>query len=133
MKTGWKPVARLGTTPPGYPHLLVDPHGWCLRLGPDSRKDDKYYSRLTTLLEGMIEQGLRRRLIGAAEVVGIEQLSQAVIKTLAAMTELGRRLEILVQESPIRQAVASERPGETSTVSTFPQALPVSFKANVGA
>ena len=55
-------VARLGTEGLGYPHVLVDAYGWCLRLGPTPRTDDRFYSRVTTLLEGLVEHLIRRRL-----------------------------------------------------------------------
>jgi hypothetical protein len=61
MKNGWREVARVGPTGDGYPHVLVDAHGWCLRLGPD-RRDEKYYSGLPTLLQGLIEHLTRRHL-----------------------------------------------------------------------
>src|SRR5262245_35843331 len=60
MKTGWKEVARLGTEGPGYPHVLVDAHGWCLRLGRE-RGEERYYSNLPSLLQGLIEQLIRTR------------------------------------------------------------------------
>ena len=54
MKTGWKLVAQLGMSGPGYPHLLVDRHGWCLRIGR-GRGEEKYYSTLPSVLQGLIE------------------------------------------------------------------------------
>jgi hypothetical protein len=71
MSKGWREVARLGGSGARYPHLLADPHGWCLRLGPRSRGDDKYYSSLPVLLQGLVEQVTRRRLLslsGALEL-----------------------------------------------------------------
>ncbi len=62
MKTSWKTVLRLGSEGACFPHVRVDAHGWCLRLGPVPRDDDKFYSRLETLLEGLVEHGVRRRL-----------------------------------------------------------------------
>jgi len=61
MKNGWNEVARLGTGEGNYPHVLVDKHGWCLRLGRE-RGEEKYYSSLPTLLEGLIEHLSRFRL-----------------------------------------------------------------------
>src|SRR5581483_7138721 len=71
VKTGWKLVARLGMSGSGYPHLLVDRHGWCLRLGPNPKVDDKYYSRLLFLLEGLVEQGFRRDVLPLPVAAGI--------------------------------------------------------------
>lgn len=62
MSAKWKEVARLGGSGARYPHLLADPHGWCVRWGPNRSKDDKYYSNLHSLLEGMVEHTVRRRL-----------------------------------------------------------------------
>lgn len=42
MKNGWNEVAQLGPEPSRYPHILVDKHGWCLRLGGGG--GEKYYS-----------------------------------------------------------------------------------------
>lgn len=61
MKTGWKEVARLGTGGARYPHVLVDAHGWCLRLGRE-RGEERYYSNLPSLLQGLIEHLARARL-----------------------------------------------------------------------
>ncbi len=88
MKTGWKEVARLGTQGSRYPHVLVDTHGWCLRLGPDPRRDDKFFSRLSPLLEGLIEHLVRRRLILVRPILDIRELAEEVrggIKSAVAM------------------------------------------------
>jgi hypothetical protein len=61
MKGGWTEVARIGTQGERFPHVLVDAHGWCLRLGP-VRRDEKYYSGLPTLLQGLVEHLTRRHL-----------------------------------------------------------------------
>lgn len=61
MKTGWKEVARLGAEGARYPHILVDAHNWWLRLGR-KRGEERYYSNLPSLLQGLIEQLARARL-----------------------------------------------------------------------
>ena len=62
MKSGWRLVAKLGSEAPHFPHILADPHGWGLRLGPNSHADMKYYSSFPNLLEGLVEHLVRRRL-----------------------------------------------------------------------
>lgn len=77
MSKGWREVARLGGSGARYPHVLVDPHGWCLRLGPSDR-NEKYYSSLPMLLHGLVEQSARRRLLAVSELRGIRELKQEV-------------------------------------------------------
>jgi hypothetical protein len=102
VKTGWKLVARLGTSGPGYPHLLVDRHGWCLRLGANPRVDDRFYSRLLFLLEGLVEQGLRRDFLTLPEATGIGELCAILRESLRSTVDLGERLEKVLKESPVR-------------------------------
>ena len=102
MKTGWKLVARLGTSGPGYPHLLVDRHGWCLRLGPNPKVDDKFYSRLLFLLEGLIEQALRGDVLTMPAAAGVGELRAILRESLRSTIDLGERLEKSLKESPIR-------------------------------
>ncbi len=71
MNSGWHEVARLGLFPDGLPHVLVDAHGWCLRLGPG---EDRYYSALPTLLQGLIEHLLRRRLREAGPLLSVQAM-----------------------------------------------------------
>ena len=61
MKKGWRLVAMLGAEGQHFPHVLVDAHGWCLRLGRE-RGEERYYSNLPSLLQGLIEQLARARL-----------------------------------------------------------------------
>jgi len=102
VKTGWKLVARLGTSGPGYPHLLVDRHGWCLRLGANPRVDDKYYSRLLFLLEGLVEHLTRREALATPTLAGIGELRAILLETLRSTVEQGEHLEKVLKESPIR-------------------------------
>jgi len=88
MSKGWREVTRLGGTGARYPHVLVDPHGWCLRLGPNSRSDEKYYSSLPMLLHGLVEQSVRRRLLAVSELRGIRELRQEVQDVLHSSLQL---------------------------------------------
>ncbi len=92
MKIGWTEVARLGSEGPGYPHVLIDPHGWCLRLGPGVRSDDKYYSNLPSLLQGLVEHLIRRRLSGAGSIRGLEGFTEEVREAIRRAGELGSEL-----------------------------------------
>src|ERR1043166_919431 len=73
MSNGWNEVARLGAPGARYPHILVDSHGWCLRLGAKTRTDDKFYSSLPNLLKGIVEHSNRRHLAeaGALDLPGL--------------------------------------------------------------
>ncbi len=133
MKTGWKLVARLGTSGPGYPHLLVDRHGWCLRLGPNPKVDDKFYSRLLFLLEGLIEQALRRKVLTMPAATAIGELRAILKESLRSAIEIGTRLEGILQETPIRLPGASAKPDLKLDTPQYPQDVPVPFQANVGA
>ncbi len=82
MSNGWKKVAALGQKGEGYPQILVDSHGWCLRLGPSSKYDDKYYSSFQSLLRGLIEQLLRRRLMSFEAELGLQALQWGVVDIL---------------------------------------------------
>lgn len=88
MSKGWREVARLGGTGARYPHVLVDPHGWCLRLGPSSRSDEKYYSSLPMLLHGLVEQTARRRLISLTAVLDLKDLRHEVEDVLHSALKL---------------------------------------------
>lgn len=93
MGKGWREVARLGGTGARYPHVLADSHGWCLRLGPKSRTDDKYYSSLPLLLHGLVQQGVRRRLMALSATLDLQELGREVRDALHAA--LGLCQEVL--------------------------------------
>jgi hypothetical protein len=57
MSEAWREVARLGNSGEAYPHILADSHGWCLRLGPHKRTDDKYYSSFQSVILGLVTPG----------------------------------------------------------------------------
>lgn len=88
MSKGWREVARLGGTGARYPHVLVDPHGWCLRLGPNSRSDEKYYSSLPMLLHGLVEQTARRRFLSLTAVLDLKDLRHEVQDVLHTALKL---------------------------------------------
>jgi hypothetical protein len=109
MKTGWKEVARLGMDGALYPHVLVDPHGWCLRLGPDPRRDEKYYSGLPTLLQGIVEQGVRRSLMTAPTVIGVQELRLQVQRGLRTVVALSGSLVLgIIRQTSIRPSGPTE-------------------------
>jgi len=90
MSGKFKLVARLGSAGERYPHLLVDAHGWVLRLGPHYRLDEKYYSSLPAALEGMAAHLLRRRL-GQEPASGLEALARKVREELTGLREMATR------------------------------------------
>jgi hypothetical protein len=93
MSEAWREVARLGKTGDRYPHILADSHGWCLRLGPRDRTDDKYYSSFQALLGGLIEHSLRRRAWAGEKIRTLTQLRDLVLEHLELAAVLGADLE----------------------------------------
>ena len=91
MSEAWREVARLGKKGEKYPHILVDSHGWCLRLGPRDREDEKYYSSLQNLLQGLYEHLLRRKDRESAR--GVLEMKAILIRNLKEVRELGEELE----------------------------------------
>ncbi len=91
MSEAWREVARLGKKGERYPHLLVDTHGWCLRLGPHGKEDDKFYSSLPNLLEGLYEHLLRRKDHESAR--GVLEMKNLIVRNLKEIKELGVDLE----------------------------------------
>jgi len=91
MSEAWREVARLGKKGEKYPHILVDSHSWCLRLGPQGKEDDKYYSSLPNLLQGLYEHLLRRQDHESAR--GVLEMKNLVVRTLMEIKGLGDDLE----------------------------------------
>ena len=91
MSEAWREVARIGKKGEKYPHLLVDSHGWCLRLGPRDREDEKYYSSLPNLLQGLYEHLLRRKDRESARAT--LEMKAILIQNLKEARELGEELE----------------------------------------
>jgi len=116
MKTGWKEVACLGEAGGKYPHVLVDAHGWCLRLGPKPGTDDKYYSGLPALMEGLVEHFLRRRWMEGSPVRGVDALLGEVRRTLAEVTtsaarfseRMGQELRLFLRQRPGARGTARD-------------------------
>lgn len=103
MSSGWKLVAALGAQGSGYPQVLVDNHGWCLRLGPSARQDERYYSNFSSLLSGLVEQLLRRRLKSGEALEGLQALLLAVEGILREAGELCSSARESVIQAHIRR------------------------------
>ena len=106
MSTGWKLVATLGTQGAGYPHILVDKHGWCLRLGPSSRQDEKFYSNFSNLLQGLVEHFLRRRMKSSEVIESVHALVRAVEEALRRAGDLSTTAKETVIHEHIRRCPA---------------------------
>ena len=92
MKRGWNEVARLGRKGSKYPSVLADRRGWCLRLGPNSESDDRYYSNLPSLAEGLIEHYMRRRLAEKGAGSSLKQLVKDIRAELVQARGLARQV-----------------------------------------
>jgi len=90
MSEAWREVARLGKKGEQYPHILVDSHGWCLRLGARDR-DDKYFSSLGSLLQALPEHLVRRKDDGSARTV--LEMKDLLLQNLKEAKGLGEELE----------------------------------------
>jgi len=90
MKSGWRLVAKLGQAAPHFPHILADPHGWVLRLGSNAHTDLKYYSSFANILEGLVEQLVRRRLGSDYPILSQIDLVDEVRRELAHAREVGQ-------------------------------------------
>ena len=88
MKRGWRLVAKLGTVAPHFPHILADPHGWALRLGPNDHADMKYFSSLPNVFAGLVEHLVRRRLGTEHPILSSVNLVGEVRRELAHAREL---------------------------------------------
>src|SRR5690349_11595998 len=88
MAAAWTEIAQLGKSGARYPHLLVDKHGWCLRLGPKRSEDDKFYSSLRPLLEGLIEHFTRRHLASLKGPLDLLEFSLEVSAALRSGLQL---------------------------------------------
>ena len=97
MRSAFRLVARLGPDPHGYPWILADARNWVLRLGPGHGDDDRYYSNLPSLIEGLTAHWVRRRL-GPAD--GLQLLLQEHRAALAEARELGRRVAAALDVAP---------------------------------
>ena len=110
MSKGWREVARLGGAGARYPHVLVDSHGWCLRLGSNSRADEKYYSSLPVLLRGLVEHLVRRRLMALSGSLDLQELCREVLDALhSALGLCHEALEKGGLDEHIRRSGAEKR------------------------
>jgi hypothetical protein len=122
MSEAWREVARLGKKGEKYPHVMVDSHGWCLRLGPRDKEDNKYYSSLPNLLQGLYEHLLRRQDHESAR--GVLEMKNLLVRNLQEIKELSGDLE---QKFPdLRQRLLEAREmsrvrGEAGTHSQGPE------------
>lgn len=121
MGEAWREVARLGKVGQRYPHVLADSRGWCLRWGPKTDRDEKYYSSLSTMLHGLAEHYLRRRLGAGQDIRTLARFRELVELTMKEAVALGAALDSKLRESRLRPVDASNG-SETSPGS--PQALP---------
>jgi hypothetical protein len=103
MSKGWHEVARLGGAGARYPHLLVNRHGWCLRMGSKSNADDKLYSSLGSLFSGLVEHFVRRRMAGVAAILDLKACSLEIEDGISSALDLCRDACLRVgQERSIR-------------------------------
>lgn len=91
MSEAWREVARLGKKGEKYPHILVDSHGWCLRFVHRDGEDQKYYSSLLTLLQGLTEHLVRRKEHESLRAVA--EMRDLLIQNLKEAKDLGEELE----------------------------------------
>lgn len=111
MSSGWKLVATLGAQGVRYPQILVDKHGWCLRLGPSARQDEKYYSSFSSLLRGLTEHFLRRRAKSTEVLEGLQVLTRAVEDAVRIAGEISCMAKETVIHEHIRRCGAREAEG----------------------
>jgi hypothetical protein len=127
MSESWREVARLGKKGEKYPHVLVDSHGWCLRLGPRGGEDDKYYSSLPNLLQGLYEHLLRRAPHESAR--GVLEMKNLLVRNIKEIRGLGEDLERRFPELGQRLVEARDRAGVLKESGTPPQAARIAAGA----
>jgi len=120
MSEAWREVARLGKVGHQYPHILADSRGWCLRWGPKTEKDEKYFSSLSSLLHGLAEHYLRRRLGAGEDIRTLARFRELVELTMKEASVLGAALDRKLQESRLRPVDASGRHGVTPQLDQVP-------------
>lgn len=113
MGEAWREVARLGKVGHQYPHILADSRGWCLRWGPKDRTDDKYYSTLSSLLHGLAEHLLRRRVGAGEDIRSLARFRELVELTFQEASALGAALDRKLSEAARLRAL--EGPGKGAT------------------
>lgn len=129
MKTGFTLVARLGSAGDRYPHILVDAHNWALRLGPSYRRDEKYYSSLPSLFQGMADHLLRRGM-SQTPVDGFEALARELKAGMKDLCDLATTcLEKLGNERQALPLVAKRDSGSTLGTPSGVSATVIAFPA----
>ena len=109
MSEPWREVARLGSTENGFPRVLADSHGWCLRLGPRKRIDENYYSSAQGLLLGLTEHFLRRRLGSDEEIRTLAKMQDLLLLHLREAAALGAELKrMLTAQTRVRAVPRSD-------------------------
>jgi len=120
MGEAWREVARLGKVGHQYPHILADSRGWCLRWGPKRDKDEKYYSSLSSLLHGLAEHYLRRRLGAGEDIRSLARFRELVELTMKEAVALGAALDSKLRESRLRLVDATEMGGTSPGLEPAP-------------
>ena len=128
MSEAWREVARLGQTGERYPHVLADTHGWCLRLGPRDRTDNRYYSSYPNLLQGLIEHLMRRGLGAGEEIRTLSEFRDLGLEHLKQASALGEELD-----RQLRGSVHQQLQEGTDRGSTSPNSTNLLFGSRIGA
>lgn len=131
MAEAWREVARLGKVGEQYPHILADTRGWCLRWGPRESRDDKYYSTLSSLLHGLAEHLLRRRVGAGEDIRSLARFRELVELTLKEAAALGAALDRKLSDAARQRPFdGSERRGTASGPSRSPAGLGIAAGAS---
>lgn len=128
MGEAWREVARLGKKGEKYPHILVDSHGWCLRLGPRDREDEKYYSSLPTLLGGLHEHLVRRK--DHERATAVAEMEKHLVQKLQEARELGEELVRQIPNLRQRLLEAAEKAPVLVESGTPPPAARIAARAS---
>lgn len=95
MKVRMRELARLGPGKGGYPRILADSRNWILQLGPDKRRELRYYTSWTTFVNGLVEHLMRRRLGDGTLIEGLHGIVRAHRKFLAEAKDLVERVAVI--------------------------------------
>ncbi len=120
MSEAWREVARLGKVGERYPHILADTRGWCLRWGPRECRDDKYYSTLSSLLHGLAEHLLRRRVGAGEDIRSLARFRELVELTFQEASALGAALDRKLSDAARLRALEGPGRGPTARGSVPP-------------
>ncbi len=120
MSEAWREVARLGKVGERYPHILADTRGWCLRWGPRESRDDKYYATLSSLLHGLAEHLLRRRVGAGEDIRSLARFRELVELTFQEASALGAALDRKLSDAARLRALEGSGRGATTRGSVPP-------------